>query len=151
MYSSSTTWSKTSVAERSSVLLKIADVVEANADRLAKIETVDNGKAVRESMAADLPLVVDHFRYFAGVIRAEEGSASEIDGNTLSLCIQEPLGVVGQIIPCVPNGTLRCICAMMAEVPVPHGERSMFPFHVPGRPQSRWPVDMMTAFLPRAP
>jgi aldehyde dehydrogenase len=96
-----TTWSKTSVAERSSVLLKIADVVEANADRLAKIETVDNGKAVRESMAADLPLVVDHFRYFAGVIRAEEGSASEIDGNTLSLCIQEPLGVVGQIIPCV--------------------------------------------------
>jgi aldehyde dehydrogenase len=66
---------------------------------LAKIETVDNGKAVRESMAADLPLVVDQFRYFAGVIRAEEGSASEIDENTLSLCIQEPLGVVGQIIP----------------------------------------------------
>ena len=57
------------------------------------------GKAVRESMAADLPLVIDHFRYFAGVIRAEEGTASEIDPNTLSLCIQEPLGVVGQIIP----------------------------------------------------
>lgn len=94
-----TTWSKASVTERSNVLLKIADIVEANLDRLAKIETLDNGKAVRESMAADLPLVVDHFRYFAGVIRAEEGSASEIDVNTLSLCIQEPLGVVGQIIP----------------------------------------------------
>ena len=93
------TWSKASVAERSSVLLKIADIIEANADRLAKIETVDNGKAVRESMAADLPLVIDHFRYFAGVIRAEEGTATEIDSNTLSLCIQEPLGVVGQIIP----------------------------------------------------
>merc|ERR1740130_1991977 len=92
-------WKNTSVTERSNMLLKIADIIEANADRLAKIETVDNGKAVRESMAADLPLVVDHFRYFAGVIRAEEGSASEIDENTLSLCIQEPLGVVGQIIP----------------------------------------------------
>ena len=95
----STTWSKASVTERSTVLLKIADVIEANADRLAKIETLDNGKAIRESMAADLPLVIDHFRYFAGVIRAEEGSASELDGSTLSLCIQEPLGVVGQIIP----------------------------------------------------
>merc|ERR1719305_1751448 len=81
------------------MLLKIADIVEANAERLATIETIDNGKAVRETMAADVPLVVDHFRYFAGVIRAEEGSASEIDANTLSLCIQEPLGVVGQIIP----------------------------------------------------
>jgi len=92
-------WKNTSVTERSNMLLKIADIIEANADRLAKIETVDNGKAVRESMAADLPLMIDHFRYFAGVIRAEEGSASEIDVNTLSLCIQEPLGVVGQIIP----------------------------------------------------
>merc|ERR1740130_959874 len=92
-------WKNTSVTERSNMLLNIADIIEANADRLAKIETVDNGKAVRESMAADLPLMIDHFRYFAGVIRAEEGSASEIDENTLSLCIQEPLGVVGQIIP----------------------------------------------------
>jgi len=92
-------WSKASVTERSNILLKVADVIEANAERLAKIETVDNGKAVRECMAADLPLVIDHFRYFAGVIRAEEGTASEIDANTLSLCIQEPLGVVGQIIP----------------------------------------------------
>ena len=94
-----THWKNASVTERSTVLLKIADIIEANADRLAKIETLDNGKAVRESMAADLPLVIDHFRYFAGVIRAEEGTATEIDVNTLSLCIQEPLGVVGQIIP----------------------------------------------------
>ena len=91
-------WSKASVTERSNMLLKIADIIEANAERLAKIETIDNGKAIRESMAADIPLCVDHFRYFAGVIRAEEGTASEIDSNTLSLCIQEPLGVVGQII-----------------------------------------------------
>lgn len=93
------TWSKTSVTERSNMLLKIADICEANLERLAKIETVDNGKAVRETMAADLPLVIDHFRYFAGVIRAEEGTATEIDVNTISLNIQEPLGVVGQIIP----------------------------------------------------
>jgi aldehyde dehydrogenase len=92
-------WAKVSVTERSNMLLKIADIIEANADRLAKIETVDNGKAVRECMAADLPLVIDHFRYFAGVIRAEEGTASEIDANTISLNIQEPIGVVGQIIP----------------------------------------------------
>ena len=92
-------WKNVSVTDRSNMLLKIADILEANAERIAKIETVDNGKAVRESMAADLPLAIDHFRYFAGVIRAEEGSASEIDVNTLSLCIQEPLGVVGQIIP----------------------------------------------------
>ena len=93
------TWSKVSVTERSNMLLRIADIVEANAERLAKIETVDNGKAVRESNAADIPLVIDHFRYFAGVIRAEEGTATEIDANTVSLNIQEPLGVVGQIIP----------------------------------------------------
>merc|ERR1719305_169420 len=81
------------------MLLKIADIVEANAERLATIETIDNGKAVRESMAADVPLVIDHFRYFAGVIRAEEGTATEIDVNTVSINIQEPLGVVAQIIP----------------------------------------------------
>jgi len=92
-------WSKVSVTERSNMLLKVADIIEANAERLAKIETVDNGKAVRETMAADIPLVIDHFRYFAGVIRAEEGTATELDANTLSLNIQEPLGVVGQIIP----------------------------------------------------
>ena len=92
-------WSKVSVTERSNMLLKIADVIEANAERLATIECVDNGKAIRETNAADLPLVIDHFRYFAGVIRAEEGTATEIDTNTVSLCIQEPLGVVGSIIP----------------------------------------------------
>ncbi|CAB9500562.1 Aldehyde dehydrogenase [Seminavis robusta] len=94
-----TTWSKASVTERSNMILKIADIIEANADRLSKIETIDNGKPVRETANADLPLVVDHFRYFAGVIRAEEGTASELDKDTLSLCIQEPMGVVGQIIP----------------------------------------------------
>lgn len=92
-------WSKVSVTDRSNILLKVADIIEANAARLAKIETVDNGKAVRECIGADLPLVIDHFRYFAGVIRAEEGTASELDVNTLSLCIQEPLGVIGMIIP----------------------------------------------------
>jgi len=99
------TWSKASVTARSNMLLKMADIVEKNADRLAKIETLDNGKAIRESSATDLPLAIDHLRYFAGVIRAEEGSASEIDADTLSLCVQEPLGVVGQIIPwCAPRG-----------------------------------------------
>ena len=93
------TWRFASVTERSNALLKIADIIQANAERLAKIETIDNGKAVRETLNADLPLVVDHFRYFAGVIRSEEGTASELDKDTLSLCIQEPLGVVGQIIP----------------------------------------------------
>jgi len=92
-------WKKTSVTERSNILLKIASLIEENKERLAKVETVDNGKAVRETMAADLPLTIDHFKYFAGVIRAEEGTATEIDVNTVSLCIQEPLGVVGQIIP----------------------------------------------------
>lgn len=92
-------WKNVSVAERSNMLLKIADVMEANLEVLARAETWDNGKAVRETMAADLPLAIDHFRYFAGVIRAEEGTASELDANTLSMNIQEPLGVVAQIIP----------------------------------------------------
>jgi len=95
----SDSWSKVSVTERSNLLLKIADIIETNMERLAKIETIDNGKPVRETMAADLPLVIDHFRYFAGVIRAEEGTMSEIDANTLSINVQEPLGVIGQIIP----------------------------------------------------
>jgi len=92
-------WGKTSVAERSNMLLKIADICEQNLDKLARVETTDNGKALRETTAADIPLVIDHFRYFAGCIRADEGSASEIDEDTLSLCIKEPLGVIGQIIP----------------------------------------------------
>lgn len=93
------TWNKSSATERSNVLLKIADAIEQNLEALAKVETWDNGKAVRETMAADLPLAVDHFRYFAGVIRAEEGTVSELDSSTVSLNVLEPLGVVAQIIP----------------------------------------------------
>ncbi|MEP6848434.1 MAG: aldehyde dehydrogenase family protein, partial [Acidobacteriota bacterium] len=93
------TWSKTSATERSNILLKIADRMEQNLELLARAETWDNGKPIRETMAADMPLAIDHFRYFASVIRAEEGSASELDQNTLSVIIKEPLGVVGQIIP----------------------------------------------------
>ena len=93
------TWGKSSAAYRSSVLNKIADRIEANLEYLAVVEAIDNGKAIRETRAADLPLVIDHFRYFAGVIRAEEGSISEHDENTVSICLSEPLGVVGQIIP----------------------------------------------------
>ncbi len=92
-------WSKTSVTQRSNMLLKIADIIEKNLEYLAAVETVDNGKPIRETINADLPLVVDHFRYFASVIRAEEGTATELDGTTLSLNIHEPIGVVGQIIP----------------------------------------------------
>jgi aldehyde dehydrogenase len=92
-------WSRTSATERSNMLLKIADVVEKNLDYLAAVETMDNGKAIRETRAADVPLVVDHFRYYAGVIRAEEGTVSELDVNTISMNIKEPIGVVAQIIP----------------------------------------------------
>lgn len=92
-------WGETSVAERSNTLLKIADVIEHNLEMLAIAETWDNGKAVRETLAADIPLAVDHFRYFAGCLRAQEGSIGEIDANTVSYQFHEPLGVVGQIIP----------------------------------------------------
>ncbi|WP_172562514.1 aldehyde dehydrogenase family protein [Vibrio furnissii] len=92
-------WGKTSVAERANILLKIADRVEANLETLAFVETWENGKPIRETLAADLPLVVDHFRYFAGCIRAQEGSAAEIDANTAAYHFPEPIGVVGQIIP----------------------------------------------------
>ena len=92
-------WGRTSVAERSNVLLKIADRMEANLEDLAVAETWDNGKPVRETIAADLALAVDHFRYFAGAIRAQEGSIGEIDGDTVAYHLHEPLGVVGQIIP----------------------------------------------------
>jgi aldehyde dehydrogenase len=93
------TWSKTSAAERSRVLNKIADIMEENLEMLARLETVDNGKALRESRAADLPLCIDHFRYFAGVIRADESTISEHDEHTVSIALHEPLGVVAQIIP----------------------------------------------------
>lgn len=93
------TWSKTSATHRSNILLKIAQVMEDNLEYLATVETIDNGKALRETMAADLPLCIDHFRYFAGVIRADEGTVAELDETTVSMCIHEPIGVVGQIIP----------------------------------------------------
>ena len=92
-------WSKTSAAERSKVLNKIADIMEENLEMLARMETLDNGKALRESRAADLPLCIDHFRYFAGVIRADESTISEHDEHTVSIALHEPLGVVAQIIP----------------------------------------------------
>lgn len=94
-----TSWGKTSAAARSNLLLKIAQVMEDNLEYLATIETIDNGKAIRETMAADLPLCIDHFRYFAGVIRADESTMSEHDEHTVSINLQEPIGVVGQIIP----------------------------------------------------
>jgi len=92
-------WGKRSVTERSNILLKIADRIEENLEKLAVAETWDNGKAVRETLAADIPLSADHFRYFAGCIRAQEGSIGEIDENTVAYHFHEPLGVVGQIIP----------------------------------------------------
>lgn len=92
-------WGATSAAERSNILLKIADRIEQNLEILAVAETWDNGKAVRETLNADLPLCVDHFRYFAGCLRAQEGSMAEIDANTVAYHVHEPLGVVGQIIP----------------------------------------------------
>jgi len=94
-----TTWGKSAAAFRSNLLLKIAQKIEDNLEYLAIVETIDNGKAIRETRAADLPLVVDHFRYYAGVIRSEEGTMSEHDDTTVSLNIHEPIGVVGQIIP----------------------------------------------------
>ncbi len=92
-------WSKTSAAERSRILLQIADRMEQNLEKLAVSETWDNGKPIRETLAADLPLAIDHFRYFAGVIRAEEGTCADLDANTVAYHFKEPLGVVGQIIP----------------------------------------------------
>ena len=92
-------WKKTSVVQRSTILLKIADIIDANKDKLAKIESLDNGKPIRETANIDIPASSDHFRYFAGVLRAEEGTASFIDEETLSIITAEPIGVVGQIVP----------------------------------------------------
>jgi len=92
-------WGKTSATERSTLLNRIADRIEENLEQLALVETWDNGKAIRETMAADIPLSADHFRYYGGVIRSESGEVSDIDANTVSMEIHEPLGVVGQIIP----------------------------------------------------
>jgi len=92
-------WGKTSVAERSLALLRIADRMEENLEKIAVAESWDNGKAVRETLAADIPLAIDHFRYFAGALRAQQGSLSQIDEDTVAYHFHEPLGVVGQIIP----------------------------------------------------
>jgi len=92
-------WGRTSPAERAAVLNRIADRIEANLESIALAESWDNGKPIRETLNADIPLAVDHFRYFAGAIRAQEGSISEIDADTVAYHFHEPLGVVGQIIP----------------------------------------------------
>jgi aldehyde dehydrogenase len=98
-HAASAKWGKTPAADRANILLKIADRIEQNLEILAYAETVDNGKAIRETLNADIPLSVDHFRYFAGCLRSQEGSLSEIDENTIAYHYHEPLGVVGQIIP----------------------------------------------------
>ncbi len=92
-------WNSSSAAERASLLNKMADVIEENLELLARVETIENGKPIRETMNADLPLVVDHYRYFAAAIRTQEGGISEHDKHTVSINLPEPLGVVGQIIP----------------------------------------------------
>ncbi len=92
-------WGATPAAERANLLLRIADRIEQHAEVLAYAETVDNGKPIRETLAADIPLTIDHFRYFAGCVRAQEGSLSDVDPNTVAYHFHEPLGVVGQIIP----------------------------------------------------
>jgi aldehyde dehydrogenase len=92
-------WGRTSATERSNTLLKIADRIEANLEAIAVAETWDNGKPIRETMGADVPLAVDHFRYFAGALRAQEGTISQLDEDTVAYHFHEPLGVVGQIIP----------------------------------------------------
>ncbi|HSE46085.1 MAG TPA: aldehyde dehydrogenase family protein, partial [Gemmatimonadales bacterium] len=92
-------WNTTSPTYRANILNRIADRLEQNLDAIALIETIDNGKPIRETINADLPLAIDHFRYFAGALRAQEGSLSEIDSDTVAYHFHEPLGVVGQIIP----------------------------------------------------
>ncbi len=92
-------WKKVSPIERAGMLLKIADLIDANAQKLAMVETLDNGKPIRETTGLDIPLGSDHFRYFAGAVRTEEGQAVMLDNDTLSLILREPIGVVGQVIP----------------------------------------------------
>ncbi|WP_455645576.1 aldehyde dehydrogenase family protein [Methanosphaera sp.] len=92
-------WKDVEPIERQEILLKIADIIDENAEKLALIESLDNGKALRETTAIDVPYSSDHFRYFAGAVRTEEGSATQLDKNTISLIMKEPIGVVGQIVP----------------------------------------------------
>lgn len=107
------TWKNTSATERATILNKIADIIDENSELFALQETLDNGKPIRETRAADIPLASDHFRYFASVIRSEEGVANQLDNEDLSLILREPIGVVGQIIPwnfpflMGPHGKLR--------------------------------------------
>jgi aldehyde dehydrogenase len=119
-------WNNTSATERSNLLLKIAQVMEDNLEVLARAETWDNGKSIRETRAADMPLAVDHFRYFAGVIRGEEGGVSELNSSTVSMNVWEPLGVVGQIIP----WNFPILMATWKIAPHPNGDD-------PGHPASR--------------
>ena len=93
------TWKNSTVKERAKILNQIADIIDANAELLATVETMDNGKPIRETMAVDVPLAAEHFRYFAAAIISEEDSAKMLDNNTLSLILREPIGVVGQIVP----------------------------------------------------
>ena len=92
-------WRKVSIEERSRILLKIADIIDEHAEHLALVETLDNGKPLRETQTIDIPYGADHFRYFAGVLRSEEGTAQQLDETTLTINLKEPIGVVGQIIP----------------------------------------------------
>lgn len=92
-------WKKISIEDRSNLLLKIADLMEDNAEHLAMVESLDNGKPLRETIGADVRLSIDHFRYFAGVIRSEEGTAKQLDEDNLTIILKEPIGVVGQVIP----------------------------------------------------
>jgi aldehyde dehydrogenase len=92
-------WGRTSPADRANILLKVAQRMEDNLDMLAMVETIDNGKPIRETTAADVPLAIDHFRYFAACVRSQEGTLGEIDHDTVAYHYHEPLGVVGQIIP----------------------------------------------------
>ncbi|MGR7814002.1 aldehyde dehydrogenase family protein [Lacinutrix undariae] len=92
-------WGNTSATERSTLLNKVADIIQEHLEEFALVETCDNGKPIRETLNADVPLAIDHWRYFAACIRSEEGSATELDEHTLSMNIKEPLGVIGQIIP----------------------------------------------------
>lgn len=93
------TWKNTTAAERAAILNQVADIIDENKAFLAVVESVDNGKPIRECLAIDIPMSAQHFRYFAGCIQAEEGSANMLDGNTMSLILREPIGVVGQIVP----------------------------------------------------
>ena len=92
-------WKKVDPIARAEILTKIADIIDANKEHLAMVETLDNGKPIRETLNVDIPMAADHFRYFAGAIRTEEGSATMLDNNTMSLILREPIGVVGQIVP----------------------------------------------------